>query len=104
MQLSEILSSLGIQKDNAGASTGTTWVPSSGATFSSVSPVDGQEIATVETADKAAYETVVAKAAAAFEEWRMWPAPKRGDVVRQIGEALRKYKDPLGRLVDRKSV
>ncbi len=99
MQLSEILSTLGIQKDNHGASTGTTWVPSSGETLTSHSPVDGKEIATIQAADRAAYETVVGSAEAAFAEWRMWPAPKRGEVVRQIGEALRKYKDPLGRLV-----
>ncbi len=99
MQLSEILSTLGIQKENHGASTGTSWVPSGGETLISHSPVDGKEIATIQSADKAAYEMVVSSAETAFAEWRMWPAPKRGEVVRQIGEALRKYKDPLGRLV-----
>jgi aldehyde dehydrogenase (NAD+) len=100
MLLSEILSTLGIQKDNLGASTGTTWLDASGGgRLVSHSPVDGNEIATIHTTDRATYDTVVDKAASAYEEWRSWPAPKRGEVVRQIGEALRKYKDPLGRLV-----
>ncbi|NCU04220.1 MAG: aldehyde dehydrogenase family protein, partial [Chitinophagaceae bacterium] len=63
------------------------------------SPVDGKLIATVTAADKASYEAVIAKAQQAFTEWRSWPAPKRGEVVRQIGEALRAKKEPLGRLV-----
>ena len=46
-----------------------------------------------------AYEQAIKKAEAAFIEWRMWPSPKRGEVVRQFGEALRKYKEPLGKLV-----
>lgn len=49
--------------------------------------------------DEAGYETAVKKAGEAFLQWRMWPSPKRGDVVRQVGEALRKYKEPLGKLV-----
>ena len=99
MHISEVLSALGIQATNHGASTGTGWVKSSGAAFKSHSPVNGEVIGEVEGADNAAYEAVVLKAEAAFKEWRTWPAPKRGEVVRQIGEALRKYKDPLGRLV-----
>ncbi|RYZ21090.1 MAG: aldehyde dehydrogenase family protein, partial [Chitinophagaceae bacterium] len=63
------------------------------------SPVDGKEIALVTLADSAAYETVIKKAQEAFLEWRMWPSPKRGDIVRQVGEALRRHKEPLGQLV-----
>ncbi len=99
MNIQEVLSALHIQTNNAGASTGTEWIESDAGTFTSFSPVDGARIGTVAGSSREAYETVVAKAAAAFEEWRTWPAPKRGEVVRQIGEALRKYKDPLGRLV-----
>ena len=99
MQLSEILSTLGIQNQNPGASTGTSWIPSNGEYFISHTPVDGRELASVQASDRIAYDAVLNQSLAAFEEWRMWPAPKRGEVVRQIGEALRKFKDPLGRLV-----
>jgi aldehyde dehydrogenase (NAD+) len=53
----------------------------------------------VTTTDKAAYDQVIATAQNAFIEWRNWPAPKRGEVVRQLGEALRKDKEALGQLV-----
>jgi aldehyde dehydrogenase (NAD+) len=65
MQLSEILSTLGIQTDNGGTSTGTAWISSSGEQLISHSPVDGKEIARVQSTDKAGYESVVAKAEAA---------------------------------------
>jgi aldehyde dehydrogenase (NAD+) len=65
----------------------------------SYSPVDGKLIGSVMSADKKAYETAVKTAEKAFETWRTWPAPKRGEVVRQIGNELRKFKDPLGKLV-----
>ena len=67
--------------------------------MSSFSPVDGKLIATVTITDKESYDIVVKKAQAAFKEWREWPAPKRGEIVRQIGEALRANKEPLGKLV-----
>ncbi len=56
-------------------------------------------IGSVTGADRKAYEAVVTKAQEAFAAWRLWPAPKRGEIVRQVGEALRKYKEPLGKLV-----
>ncbi|WP_107828022.1 aldehyde dehydrogenase family protein [Mucilaginibacter yixingensis] len=64
-----------------------------------ISPVDGQKIASVRMAGVADYEQAVEAARAAFPVWRTMPAPKRGEIVRQIGEALRKYKHDLGRLV-----
>jgi aldehyde dehydrogenase (NAD+) len=67
--------------------------------ISSFSPVDNQLIGAVVTTDAAAYEQVIKTAEAAFIEWRNWPAPKRGEVVRQLGEALRKDKTALGQLV-----
>ncbi|MFZ1530395.1 MAG: aldehyde dehydrogenase family protein, partial [Ferruginibacter sp.] len=79
--------------------TGAAWLNPKGEKISSFSPVNGKLIAAVTAADKKTYDQAVAKAQAAFEEWRNWPAPKRGEVVRQIGEELRKYKDPLGKLV-----
>jgi aldehyde dehydrogenase (NAD+) len=82
-----------------GTSTGTQWLSSQGKELESLSPVDGKRIGIVTQTDKAAYDRVVSAAQAAFQVWRSWPAPRRGEVVRQIGEALRKKKEPLGRLV-----
>jgi aldehyde dehydrogenase (NAD+) len=95
----EFLKLLGIKEINEGISTGTRWIKSAGDIIESSSPVDGRLIGKVTTADKAAYETVVKKAEEAFKEWRLWPAPRRGEVVRQIGDALRAHKESLGKLV-----
>jgi aldehyde dehydrogenase (NAD+) len=95
----DFIQQLGIKAQNSGVSTGINWLTSTGETITSSSPVDGKTIASVTSADKATYETVIAKAQEAFAEWRTWPAPKRGEIVRQIGEALRAKKEPLGRLV-----
>jgi aldehyde dehydrogenase (NAD+) len=94
-----ILASLNITGDAKGGSTGTKWLEGSGTIFDSFSPVDGKKIGSVRSTDREAYEQVVHTAAQAFNEWRMWPAPRRGEVVRQLGEALRQYKEPLGKLV-----
>lgn len=99
MDMTNILKELGIGATNKGASTGTVWIDTNAAVIDCYSPVDGKQIATVNSVDKATYDTVVAKAQQAYTEWRMWPAPKRGEIVRQVGEALRKYKEPLGKLV-----
>lgn len=93
------LKELGILPENPGAAIGNKWLESGGATIESRSPVDGQLIAKVSLADDADYESVVGAAQNAFKSWRMIPAPKRGEIVRQMGEALRKKKDPLGKLV-----
>jgi aldehyde dehydrogenase (NAD+) len=90
---------LGIRSVNQGVSTGQFYIGSSGPLLSSFSPVDGALIAQVYIADDDGYDTVVRKAREAFLEWREWPAPKRGEIVRQIGNKLREYKAPLGRLV-----
>ncbi|MFN8243114.1 MAG: aldehyde dehydrogenase family protein [Ferruginibacter sp.] len=95
----EFLSTLKIKTLNSGVSTGLNWLKTKGEKLESWSPVDGRLIATVTGADAAAYEAVVTKAEEAFREWRSWPAPKRGEVVRQVGEELRKYKTDLGQLV-----
>ncbi|MDF2382683.1 aldehyde dehydrogenase family protein [Nostoc ellipsosporum NOK] len=95
----DFLKDLNISSLNKGVSTGTVWLDAGGEVIDSFSPVDGKKIASVTSADRASYETLVTKAQAAFLEWRTWPAPKRGEIVRQIGEALRKYKTPLGKLV-----
>ena len=95
----QFLQELKIQKENQGSSTGAKWIQSKGETIQSFSPVDNQLIGAVVTTDAAAYEQVIQTAQAAFIEWRNWPAPKRGEVVRQLGEALRKDKAALGQLV-----
>jgi len=97
--IAEALTTLGIKKSNSGTSTGQNWMRSKGQTLSSISPVDGKLIGKVQATDESAFNKVVAQAHQAFSEWRLVPAPRRGEVVRQIGEALRKYKEPLGKLV-----
>ena len=93
------LTNLQLQAKNKGVSTGTKWMASKGGSIESFSPVDGKLIGAVSSADKNSYEAVITKAQEAFAEWRNWPAPKRGDVVRQIGEELRANKQALGTLV-----
>src|SRR6186713_41867 len=88
-----------IKANNQGASTGSNWIRSSGEKIDSFSPVDGKLIGSVTAADKESYEKIIQTAEAAFKQWRMMPAPQRGEIVRQVGEALRKYKEPLGKLV-----
>ncbi len=99
MKMNKVLEILGIKKINDGASTGVKWLKAGGENINSYSPVDGKLIASVTGVNRKTYEKVVERSEAAFNEWKMWPAPKRGEVVRQVGEALRKYKEPLGRLV-----
>lgn len=97
--MKDFLTELGIRDLNEGTSTGTDWIVSVGDIIESYSPVDGQLIGRVRGTSAENYEVVVRKAEEAFREWRMWPAPKRGEVVRQIGEALREKKEALGKLV-----
>jgi len=95
----EFLQQLTIGNKNSGTSTGSKWISSKGPSLDSFSPVDGKLIATVTTTDKESYEAVIDQAKKAFLEWREWPAPRRGEIVRQIGEALRENKEALGKLV-----
>ncbi len=97
--ITEALQTLGIKKTNPGVSTGKKWLKSKGVLLESYSPVDGKLIGKVQSADDKVFAQVVAQSQKAFKEWRLVPAPKRGEVVRQIGIALRKYKEPLGKLV-----
>lgn len=97
--MQSVFQQLGIHSQNSGASTGSVWLSAKGKQITSFSPVDGKEIASVTTCDEESYDLIVNSAQQGFLEWRTWPSPKRGDVVRQIGEALRTYKEPLGKLV-----
>ena len=93
-----LLERLGLSAVNPGASTGR-WIETHGSELVSVNPATGEPIASVRTANGEDYERVVAEAASAFASWRMVPAPRRGEVVRQLGEELRAHKEPLGQLV-----
>ena len=95
----DFLKKLLIRTDNPGVSTGNKWLPVPGEKLRSFSPVDGKEISTVNICDKKSYDHVIKTAQTAFVEWRLWPAPQRGEVVRQIGNELRKNKMDLGKLV-----
>lgn len=94
----EALSQLGIKELNDGTSTGSNSF-ANGKTIESYSPVDGTLIASVKASTKEDYQAAMAKAEEAFKAWRLVPAPKRGEIVRQMGEELRKFKEPLGQLV-----
>ena len=95
----KFLSQLKINKINNGVSTGLQWIKSKGAKLDSYSPVNSKLIASVIGADKKAYEQTLTKAQSAFTTWKQWTAPKRGEIVRQVGEELRKNKQALGELV-----
>jgi aldehyde dehydrogenase (NAD+) len=99
VQPKEFLRKLGLKSKNAGTWTGQTALTGSGRSIQSYSPVDGELIGSVTTTTRDQYEQVIATAQEAFKVWRDMPAPKRGEIVRQYGEVLRTYKDPLGRLV-----
>lgn len=93
-----LLKNLGIEQVNAGTSTGRKWIAGT-SLIASFSPVDGELVGSVETTTRDAYDQVIEKAQEAFKTWRKMPAPQRGEIIRQIGEELRKHKSDLGRLV-----
>src|SRR5262245_4943819 len=95
----DFLEVLNLKPENKGVSTGVNWLTSKGEMLSYYSPVDGRLIGSVSTTDKESYDKIIETAQQAFIRWRMMPAPARGEIVRQIGEALRDYKEPLGKLV-----
>jgi len=95
----DFLKNLGLDKQNSGVSTGTEWLSGNGSLIESVSPADGSVIAQVRNANREDYETVISQAQDSFQEWRKIPAPQRGEIVRQIGNAVREAKADLGKLV-----
>ncbi len=96
--MTEALEILGVKAINEGTSTGNNHF-SNGDIIESYSPVDGQLIGKVKTTTAEDYEKVMQTATEAFKTFKLMPAPKRGEIVRQFGEKLRKYKEPLGKLV-----
>lgn len=98
--IKSILAQLGIEDRNPAYSTGTHWgAASSESKIDSYSPVDGAIIASASMASQQDYNLVIDTAQKAFLAWRTVPAPKRGEMVRQFGEALRAKKEALGTLV-----
>ncbi len=96
----EFLKQLGIEKENSGCSTGLKWSKTKDqGTIDVISPVDGKLIAKVFQSSETDYEETIKASGNAFIQWRNIPAPKRGEIVRQIGNKLREYKEPLGYLV-----
>ncbi|HCW75163.1 MAG TPA: aldehyde dehydrogenase family protein, partial [Candidatus Marinimicrobia bacterium] len=97
----EFLKELGIKPVNQGACSGPgTWSSTTGAgVLESFNPATGELIAKVNLCSEADYEQVLTDMQTAFIEWRQVPAPKRGEIVRQMGDALRAKKDALGNLV-----
>lgn len=98
INIAKVLSELGISENNQGVSTGKEFF-GSGNPIGSTSPVDGKVIAHCTTASEADYSRVIDTALAAQKTWRNVPAPKRGEIVRQFGDALRAKKAALGALV-----
>ena len=94
----ELLESLGVRATHPGACTGS-WIETDGRELVSHNPTTGEPLASVRQATGEHYEQVIAAAQESLTTWRMLPAPKRGEIVRQLGEELRKQKDSLGRLV-----
>ncbi len=97
--IATVLNELGLKEINPGACTGQWIETTGGKVLASVNPATGETIASVVQADKDTYEKVSTVAHEAFPAWRMMPAPQRGEIVRQLGDALREKKDALGRLV-----
>jgi len=93
-----LLARLGVQDVNPGAATGR-WIETKGPDLASMNPTTGEKIASVRQATREDYEAVVQAAQKAFETWRLVPAPRRGEMVRVLGNKLRERKDDLGRLV-----
>jgi aldehyde dehydrogenase (NAD+) len=98
MNIDHMLKTLGLQEKNHGTSTGQNFF-GSGEAISSYSPADGKLIGTITTTTSEEYNRVIETAQQAYLTWRLMPAPKRGEIVRQYGEKLRAKKQELGQLV-----
>ena len=96
--ITKALKELGLNEINEGSSTGNDCF-SSGSVIESFSPVTGELIGKVKCTTESDYEKVMASATSAFKHWRIIPAPKRGEIVRQFGDKLREHKEALGKLV-----
>jgi aldehyde dehydrogenase (NAD+) len=99
-EIQSVLAQLGIKAQNPAYSTGLEWATTGNREIKQIfSPINDELIASVEIATAQDYEVVIKKAQEAFLVWQKIPAPKRGEIIRQIGDRLRAYKEPLGKLV-----
>ena len=99
MNIENVLKNLEINPSNSGTAIGSSWLGDGGEKIASVSPVNGEKIGVVQSTLKKQYDLVLQSSLDAFSSWRMVPAPKRGEIVRQFGDALREKKEDLGALV-----
>ena len=99
VNISNLLTDLDLKKVNNGTSSGSIWLKSKGDSRTIYSPVDGNPIADVIETDDVSYKSIIKNAEKSFVHWRKVPAPQRGEIVRQIGNELRKKKNSLGQLV-----
>ena len=93
ININSILKELNLSKNNSGTSSGKNWIESSATSRKVFSPVDGNLISSVFETDQKNYSKIVLSSKKAFKDWRKIPAPKRGEIVRQIGNELRKKKN-----------
>lgn len=99
MEIKKLLECLGIEATNPGGGIGDILFTAENSLLDSFSPIDNQSIAAVNTCGLEEYKILMKNAQVAAKEWRSWPAPKRGEIIRQIGMALRELKEELGMLV-----
>ena len=98
--MNNVLAKLGLESDNVGACSGPdNWLNLGGEWITSLNPFNGEPIARVQCTNSGSYESIVLQAGVSFRHWRTMPAPKRGDLVRDLGESLRRLKEPLGELI-----
>ena len=93
----DFLSELGLDSDNLGGYS-LGW-HGSGGNLESIAPTDSSTIASVKQCSSEDYDLIIANSEKVFRKWRMEPAPRRGEVIRLLGEEFRKYKQPLGKLI-----
>ena len=98
MDKTEVFARLGLEESNSGVYAGG-WLPGAGREIESINPATGEVLATVRRASRDEYEQVIQTSLDTFAEWRMLPAPRRGEFVRLLGNALREKKEPLAALV-----
>jgi aldehyde dehydrogenase (NAD+) len=98
MNRADIFDALGLADHNSGV-FGGEWLDGTGEQIEVINPTTGEALATVTMASSDDYDRVVANSVETFERWRLLPAPKRGQFVRRLGDALREKIEPLGALV-----
>ena len=94
----EVLSRLGLTEVNPGAAIGG-WIQTTGRVVNSVNPTTGEVLAGVRLANLDDYNRIIEQSQDVWKRWRMLPAPKRGEIIREVGDALRAHKEDLGALI-----